>query len=331
MPIEGFNYKAHASDIVGQVKNLLEQPNSAVPNTVTKEDKQFIIGIIQNFCVMCGEALFNDPNLKFSAVEAANIVQIVAEWTFHKSIDMITSKIPVPNRAPILQVIALNVFNIAKLASIKKLPQDKLITLVEEKVKQVFEEEIQKLAKKGTINPEQANAALKASNLENFVENVEENRLDNAQKEANNNAENSSNAKKVLKYTALAVILKNLPIEKANEILSALDKTTAGHVINYMKMSNLEDKIDHNLLIKSLEEIKRFIPIPESANTQRILTKYHKLVKTVKPSILSDIAMKERESVKDFILDTTFPALEVFSPLVIKSLINIIEEKINDN
>lgn len=331
MPIEGFDYKAHAQDIVSQVKDLLEQPNSAVPNTVTKEDKQFIISIIQNFCVMCGEALFNDPNLKFTAVEAANIVQIVAEWTFHKSIDMITAKIPQQNRAPVLQVIALNVFNIAKLACIKKLPQDKLITLVEEKVKQVFAEEIEKLAKKGIINPQQLNAALNASNLENFVENVEENRLDNAQKNITKSDESAANAKKVLKYTALAIVLKNLPMEKVNEILGAFDKNTVQHVINYMKMSNLEDKIDHNLLIKSLEEIKNIIPVPEIANAQKLLTKYHKLVKNVKPSILSNIAIKEREAVKDFILDTSFPAIEVFSPLVIKSLVNIIEEKINDN
>jgi len=51
----------------------------------------------------------------------------------------------------------------------------------------------------------------------------------------------------------------------------------------------------------------------------------------VYPAKLSKIALKERENIKDFILDTEFPAEEVFSPMVIKSLAEIIEDKVNDN
>ena len=40
--------------------------------------------------------------------------------------------------------------------------------------------------------------------------------------------------------------------------------------------------------------------------------------------------MNEREAVKDFILDSKFPAADVFSPHVIQALVTSIEEKIND-
>ena len=330
MPIDGFDYKAHAYDIVRQLKEILANPGN-VPNVVSDEDKKFIIDIIQNFCVMCGEALYADPNIKFTAIEAGNIVQVVAEWTFHKSIDMVTGKVPVPNRAPILQTVALNVFNILKLACIKKLPADKINQLVEEKVKQVYAEEIEKLVKKGVLSEQQMSIALAASNLDDMDQARREQAIEQAAQDAATSPETSENAKKILKYTALAIVLKNLPEEKSVEILNALDKTSAQHVVNYMKMSNLEDKIDNNLLIKSLEEIKKIIPVSEVISTQKIVNKYRKFIKTVEPSILSNMALRERESVKDFILDTSFPATETFTPEMIKSLVRIIEDKINDN
>lgn len=330
MPIEGFDYKAHANNIVSQLKEILAQPGN-VPNIVTDEDKKFIIDIIQSFCVMCGEALYGDPNIKFSAIEAGNIVQVVAEWTFHKSVDMVTGKVPLPNRAPILQVVALNVFNILKLACIKKLPPEKINQLVEDKVKQVYAEEINKLVKKGIMSEQQMSIAISASNLDDMDQARREQAIEQASQEAVAAPDSAENAKKILKYTALAIVLKNLPEEKSVEILNVLDKTVSQHVINYMKMSNLEDKIDHNLLIKSLEEIKQIIPVSDIINTQKIITKYRRHLKATNPSVLSNIALREREAVKDFILDTSFPAMESFSPEMIKSLVRIIEEKINDN
>ena len=95
-------------------------------------------------------------------------------------------------------------------------------------------------------------------------------------------------------------------------------------------MSNLEDKIDHSVIIKSLEEIKKLIPMSDTVNVPRLLSKYHKTLKTVPPDVLSKIAMNEREAVRDFILDTKFPATDMFSPHVIQSLVTSVEEKIND-
>ena len=118
---------------------------------------------------------------------------------------------------------------------------------------------------------------------------------------------------------------------KANEILNSLDKNLVPHVINYMKTSNIEEKIDQKLMIRTLEEIKNVIPIPEEITTRKVVQNLRKFIKNTPPQILSNIAVTEREAVKDFILDTSYPAMEMFSPHVIKSLARSIEEKINDN
>lgn len=332
MPIEGFDYKAFATDLAKQAMEVLMQPNSnAAPDNLSLEEKKTIIDTVRKFCFMAGEALSNDPQLKFNADQASLVTQFIGEWTFHKSIDLINGKIPVEHRDGILQVIAANIFNTAKLAIIKNMPQESLINLVEEKVRQVYDDELQKLVKKGILNQAQLQNALNANNLNDMVQKTEdESNLVRAQQAAES-PEGSVGDTKVLKFAALAILLKRLPEQKRAEILDSLDKTDMSHVLNYMKMSNLENKIDHQIIIKSLEEIKRILPLSDNVNVPKLLKGHYKLLSLTSPEVLSKVANNERESVKDFILDTKFPAAEFFSPRVLQSIVKSVENKINDN
>ena len=261
------------------------------------------------------------------------VTQFIGEWTFHKSIDLINSKIPVENREPILQIIAANIFNTAKLAIMKNLPQDQLISLVETKVTQVYNSELEKLVQRGILTQEQSNAAANQSNLNDMVQKTQDaEKLEEATNAVRAGADNASSSdKKSLKFVALAILLKHLGEEKAQEILSAFDEQDARHIYNYMKMSDIENKVDPMVVLKSLTEIKKLIPISDTINVPKLLTKFHRIIKAASPEILNNISINERENVRDFILDTNFPVTEVFSPQVIKSVVNTLEEKINDN
>ncbi len=330
MPIEGFDYKAFAVDLANQAMEILKQKDSnAAPDSLTDEDRKTIVDTVRKFCFMSGEALFNDPQLKFNAEQASLVTQFIGEWTFHKSIDLIRSNVPIKNRDPILQAIAGNIFNTAKLAIIKNMPQEALISLIEEKVKKIYNDEIQKLVKQGLFSQKEYEKAVNTSNLNDMVQKTrDEENLNNLQQNA---AAPKNQDKKVLKLASLAILLKRLPEEKVSQILSVLDKNDVVHVENYMKMSNLEDKIDHDVIIKSLEEIKKIIPQSDTVNVEKLLQRHYKFIKTVSPEILSKAACNERETVRDFILDNKFPAAETFSPYVLQSLVKSIEEKINDN
>ena len=329
MPIEGFDYKAFAIDLSKQAMEVLMQPASnAAPDSLTDAEKKNIVETVKKFCFMAGEALSNDAQLKFNAEQASLVTQFIGEWTFHKSIDLIKGKIPEANREPVLQIIAANIFNTAKLAIIKNMPQDALINLVEDKVKQVYADELQKLVKKGVLPQEQYNAAVNTSNLNDMVQKTEED-VKAVQAQQQSSANNPD--KKTLKLAALAVVLKKLPEQKVEQILSTLDKTDVQHVINYMRMSNLEEKIDRQVMLKALEEIKLMLPVADSINVPKLLKRHYKNLKATPPDVLSGIALNEREAVKDFILDSKFAAVEVFSPHIIQSLVNSIETIINDN
>ena len=162
MPIEGFDYKAFAADLTKQAMQFLSEGTNAAPASLTPAEKKNIIETVNKFCLMAGEALYKDPNGKLNAAQASLVTQFIGEWTFHKSIDLVSGKIPQEFRGPILQTVAANIFNTAQLAIIKKIPDDALISLVEDKVKQVYNDEIQKLVKKGVLSSDQATSAVKA-------------------------------------------------------------------------------------------------------------------------------------------------------------------------
>ena len=330
MPIEGFDYKGLALSLAKQAEDLLKQPNNAVTEQISPQDAKIIVDFVKKLCTMAGETLNNDANIKFTANQASIIVQLVGEYIFHKYIDMINGKIPLQSRPTILNVIAGQIFNTAKLAIIKKLPDNDLLRLIEEKVKMTYAAELQKLVKKGALSQEQYNVAVNLSNLENLVQmNQEQAKIEKIQ--ASDTPNTQPNDKKVLKLASLAILLKKLPKEKAEFILGSLPKEDVMHIMNYMKMPDIENKIDHKLIIKSLDEIRKILPEPESINVEKILKNYKKVLKFARLDTLSEISMYERENVKDFILNSRFPATNVFSPYVIQSLTKIIEDKINDN
>lgn len=330
MPIDGFDYKGFAVDLAKQAQEVLMQPASnAAPSSLTDTDKKNIVETVKKFCFMAGEALSNDAQLKFNAEQASLVTQFIGEWTFHKSIDLINGKIPPQNRETVLQIIAANIFNTAKLAIIKNMPQDALINLVEDKVKQVYSEELQKLVKKGVLSQQQYDVAVNTSNLNDMVQKTEEVMKSNQAQQTP--SANQSQDKKTLKLAALAVVLKKLPEQKTNQILNSLDKADVQQVINYMRMSHLEDKIDRQVMLKALDEIRKMLPVADSVNVAKLLKRHYKTLKTTPVEVLDKIAAKERDAVKDFILNPKFSANESFSPHVIQSLVNSIETIINDN
>ena len=330
MAIKGFDYKAFALDLSNQAMELISQPDSGVaPSNLTEQDKKNIIETVRKFCTMAGEALSNDNQIKFNAEQASLVTQFIGEWTFHKSIDLIKGKIPVQNRDGILQVIAANIFQTAKLAIIKNMPQDAIINLLEDKVKQVYADELQKLVKKGMLSPQQFEIAVNTSNLNDMVQKVE-GQAPQANQAVQTSSVNSSD-KRVLKLVALAMILKKLSTEKTNEILGNLEPNDVQHVLNYMKMNDIDSKIDHNVLIKAMEDIKKILPQGDGVNVPRLLKRYRRLINSTPVDILSNLAIKERENIREFILDNQKDPEETFTPMVLQALVQAIEDKINDN
>ena len=331
MPIEGFDYKAFA-------KNLSDQVAPALPPDLAEHDKQYIINIVFNFCFMAGEALANDTSISLNADQACIITQFIGEWAFHKSIDVIKSGIAPQFRDTILQKIAFTVFEVAKTATIKNLPQGDMIAVVEHHVKKAYGEALQDLQKRGALTEEQVNNALNHSNIDDMAKaqaQAEAEAQTETQSEEQRNSSVSvpvpvqSNDKKLLKLATFAMVLKYLPAEKQQGLLEKFAPEDAQILYDYASMDDLENKLDKGLVVKCLKEIQKTLPAPKRLNPDKINARIYKIVKNSNISKISNMMVKERLFIRNYVNSAGNPADEnTVPPRVAEIVCNYLEEKL---
>ena len=168
MPIKDFDYKGFANNLAAQAQDL-------VPKEFNDNEKAYIINTLQNFATIAGEALYQDQdNMGFNAEQASMITQIIAEWAFHKSVDLIRSGIPQQYWDPIMQKIAFTIFEIAKQTFKQGLPQDQILQLIEHHVKKTYLDSVAELKEKGIIDDGLMEQAAAQSNIDATMQQMQE-------------------------------------------------------------------------------------------------------------------------------------------------------------
>ncbi len=285
--LKSFNYDAFANDLATQAKDV-------IPQDIDGVDCEFIVEIIYRFCKMAGEALVNEENSKLDAQQASLITQFIGEWIFHKSVDIIRAEIDPQLREGILQKIAFTVFDIAKKAIEKELPQEQLITLVEAHVKKCFQKALEDLESKGILSDETTKNALCQSNIDSMaVEQIEE--------ETKTDIACMSDAK-IIKLASLAILMKNFSSDRMKAILQRFDKAERDVLINYLKMPDLEEKLDMKAAMKCFEEMKNALPEVVVVSYDKAYKKLYKIVKNSDKKQILNIIEKERPAIKEFVL-----------------------------
>lgn len=310
MSVDNFQYKEFA-------ENMAQQAKAVIPPELSKEDGEYVVNMVHNFCYLAAEALVNDDSYKYTEDQASVITQLIGEWTFHKSIDVIKGEIPSQFRDPILQKIAFTIFEIAKQGILKNLPQDQLITLAEHHVKKSYGEALAELTQKGALTKQQAVAAISQSNIDEMA------KRDN---EAINNASDA----KIIKLAAFALVLKKLPQDKAGTILTKFSPSDAQVLMQYMQMDNLENQIDKSLMTQCLKDVQAIVDVPGSISIEKIKRNFGKLIKNVPKEVLAKTAENERSKVAEVFEDISGISEKKFSPYVLNVILSHTESKIND-
>lgn len=285
--LQDFDYEAFAKD-------LSQQASTVVPEDIKADDAKFIIQIIYRFCMMAGEALVKEEGSTLNASQAMLVTQFIGEWIFHKSIDIIRAQIDPQYREPVLQKVAFTVFDIAKKAVEKDLPQEQLITLVEAQVVKSFTAAIGELEQKGLLSDDAANNALHQSNIDAMAQSQvqEETQTEIA----------LMNDTKMIKLASLAILMKNFTPEKMKSILSQFDKPERDVLIGYLKMPDLEDKLDINTAMKCLEEMKNALPETVVITYDKAHRRMCKIVNNSSREEILDIIKNERPAIQEFVL-----------------------------
>lgn len=313
--IQGFDQKAFA-------KNLALEASQVVPPNVSEADKKFVIDLVYKFCLLCGDALVKDEKYNLNAEQASMITQFIGEWTFHKSIDLINGGIAVELREGVLQKVAFTVFEIAKQAISRNLPQEQTISVIEVQVKNCFKQAMDDLKNKGKINDAQLQNTMKQSSID---------AMSQSQFEQEQNLGEDLSDVKILKLASLALLIKKLPKEKAEKIVSKFNQSEAQVLTQYIRMPNLEQKIDKGITIRCLEEIKNVLPEPKNISPDRIYAKLYKIVKTNDKNKISNIIDNERPLIIQFVL-SPFTKEDVKIPARIGNVIlKYLEEKLSNH
>ena len=321
MPIEGFDYKGFATSMAEQAKEL-------VPKELEDREKEYIVKTLGNFTMLAGEALYNDESLKLSAEQAIFITQIIAEWSFHKSIDLIHSGILPQYWDSIMQKIAFTIFEVAKQAIIRNIPQDQLLQAVEHHVVKVYNQCIEELQQKGIINEETKTRAESQSNIDAMAKQAqEEMQKQQAQEQVNTLPPEGQKTKeekrrnrgagkkggvlpssgitnKQLKLMSLALLLKIFSQDKVTTILNKFDSNDSLQISQYMNMADLESHLDGDLITNCLKEMKEYLPHKRKLTKENILGDLLQIYRQVPREKVEKIIKNERPLVKRFIANT---------------------------
>ena len=290
MAIEGFDYKEFASSMAEQAKEL-------VPPELQDREKEYIVKTLGNFTLLAGEALYNDTSLNLTAEQAVFITQIIAEWSYHKSIDLIRSGILPQYWDSIMQKIAFTIFEVAKQAVIRKIPQDQLLQAVEHHVIKVYTQSIEELEKKGVIDEDIKNRAQSQSNIEAMAQQAQseqakrqqemieeslrnaeeaerrEQEMDKKKSQQNRRNQNIPQAisNKEMKLMSLALVLKVLSQDKVMTILNKFDSNDSLTISQYMNMANLESQLDGDLVTDCLKDMRNMLPVKRKLTKENIV------------------------------------------------------------
>lgn len=315
MPIEGFDYKEFAQMMSSQAGEL-------IPKEFNDMQKNYVVKTLSNFTLLAGEAIANDEALGFNADQAIFVTQIIAEWAFHKSIDLVHSGIMPEHWDGIMQKIAFTIFEVAKQAIKKNVPQDQILQLIEHHVNKTYKDAIDNLEKRGVISSDISQKALNQSNIDDMAAQAAQ--AEAEQKAAIEAAAQQDTAQaapadtaappavaqaalpsapmdKALKLMSVALVLKILPHDRVEAILEKFAPQDVETIQTYMKVDNLEAGLDMSYTLKCLENIKEFLPRRKSPSQESIIRQLNKIFDAHPLDEIEKLFKSERPFLKRFI------------------------------
>lgn len=335
MAINGFDYKGFA-------QNLAQQAFELIPADFNDMQKNYVANTLLNFSTIAGQSLYDEG--QFDLDTAIMITQIIAEWSYHKSVDLVRSGIPQQYWDPVMQKIAFTIFEIAKNAFGQNLPQDQILQLIEHHVKKTYLDCVAELKDKNLIDEGLMEQAASQSNIDAMQQQMQQEEQQQQAAAANqgsmpaqgNNipmpqsrglAVPPGTDTKILKLATLALLFQKVKQEKVQTILNKFDPNDAQSVIKFMEMPDLGEKVDASVALRCLQEIRTNLPKSRLAlSPSKVVAKVQNISQYVQRPQLEQMLKLERPKVKKFV----FNALEGEYYEIPPKVANIIATHIED-
>lgn len=302
MPINGLNPQEFAKDLAQQAINY-------VPADLTEDQKNYVSRKVFDFSLIAGNHLLERYKQQFNDDQARIIVQFIGEWTFHKSIDLIRAQIPNKHWDEILQQIAFVALQTAIQSFSQNLEQVQIATNIEMNVMEAYQSCLKKLAETKVIPENQVKEALTYSNVDKMAQET--------------SGPIVTDEEKILKYTAIAIVLKKMPQEKIEQIISNFEEEEQKHIISFLKIENIEQKVNPAVISKYLEELKKNVSNISKPNITKTVKSINALKTEFNTEEIFNVISYERSQIHDLmeksLFETTQKASKVkISPYIAK-------------
>lgn len=158
-----FDYNSLARRFRKEIPELM-------PQDMSEENQKYIIDKVIEFAIVAGKGISKDSDVDFDDKEMEFLTQLISEWTFHKTIDLIRSGIEEQYFDKILEKVAFCLYEIAKQSISQKMESERLLNLAERYVDKTFIREINDLYNNGKISAACRDKALEESNIDKMAQ-----------------------------------------------------------------------------------------------------------------------------------------------------------------
>ena len=159
-----FDFKEFAEELRDQAKNI-------APKDFSEKNRDYLVEQFYRFTLYAAELISQEK--EYTTDQSIMIVQIISEWTFHKTIDLIRSGIDNKDSDLIMQKITFTIFEIAK-QNILKIELQELLNIIENKVSELYNDCIESLYKEGIIDEKQKEFAKSQSNIDAMASEIKQ-------------------------------------------------------------------------------------------------------------------------------------------------------------
>ncbi len=181
------------------IENLIGQIQPLLPKDVNKLQEDYLVSNIRRSAMLMASGIQDDE--EFSRIDFEQqcfYIQIMAEWSFHKEIDLFRSGIPAKYWKVVMQKIWYAMWEVMYACVKNEAPETVVLSLVERFVNRTYRDAVEELKENEIIDEKTEEKAKEQSNIKIMAQEVQEVRAINQK------------VKNIVRYLVLGIIISIL-------------------------------------------------------------------------------------------------------------------------
>ena len=181
------------------IESLIEQISPMLPEDVNPLQKDYLVSNIRKSATLMASSMEDDEEFsRFDFEQQCFYIQVMAEWSFHKEIDLFRSGIPAKYWKVVMQKIWFAMWEVMYACVKNEAPETVVLSLVERFVNRTYRDAVEELKENEIIDEKTEEKAKEQSNIKIMAQEVQEVRAINQK------------VKNIVRYLGLGIIISIL-------------------------------------------------------------------------------------------------------------------------